>query len=305
MALVLVDRTKETTTTTGTGTITLAGASTGFQSFAAVGNGNTTYYTIAGQGTSEWEVGIGTYTSSGTTLSRTTVLASSNSGSLVNFSAGTKDVFVTYPAVKSVNQDANGRVLIPYTTGTSTVGSLNVGNATTTDTGMIAAFTASEALYLYTSLQNTSSSNTSYGAYATNNDNRSSYVEMGANNSAYSYSAAGYPNNKFSAASALFLESNGGPLAIGTWDSQAISFIVNGSVNTADALTIATTGAVTTPNQLTGSTVRASNGIVVNSNTVSANYTIASGDSAMSAGPMTVASGVSVTISSGSRWVVL
>ena len=98
MAFVLADRVKETTTTTGTGTVTLAGASTGFQSFSAIGNANSTYYTIAGQGTAEWEVGIGTYTSSGTTLSRDTVLASSNAGSLVNFSSGTKDVFVTYPA---------------------------------------------------------------------------------------------------------------------------------------------------------------------------------------------------------------
>jgi hypothetical protein len=103
MALVVKDRVKETTTTTGTGTVTLAGAATGFQSFAAIGNANTTYYTIAGQSGSEWEVGIGTYTSSGTTLSRDTVLSSSNSGSLVNFSAGTKDVFVTYPAGRSFN----------------------------------------------------------------------------------------------------------------------------------------------------------------------------------------------------------
>jgi len=102
MALVLADRVKETTTTTGTGTVTLLGASTGYQSFSAIGNGNTTYYTIAGQSTSEWEVGIGTYTSAGTTLARTTVLASSNSGSLVTFSAGTKDVFVTYPAERSI-----------------------------------------------------------------------------------------------------------------------------------------------------------------------------------------------------------
>lgn len=102
MALVLADRVKETTTTTGTGTVTLDGASTGYQSFAIIGNGNTTYYTIAGQGTAEWEVGIGTYTSSGTTLARTTVLSSSNSNNLVNFSSGTKDVFVTYPAEFSV-----------------------------------------------------------------------------------------------------------------------------------------------------------------------------------------------------------
>lgn len=104
MAFVVKDRVKETTTTTGTGTVTLLGAATGFQSFAAIGNGNTTYYTIAGQTGSEWEVGIGTYTSSGTTLARNTVLASSNSGSLVNFSAGTKDVFVTYPAAPMVNR---------------------------------------------------------------------------------------------------------------------------------------------------------------------------------------------------------
>lgn len=102
MALVLKDRVKETTTTTGTGTVTLDGASTGYQSFSAIGNANTTYYCIAGQGTSEWEVGIGTYTSSGTTLSRDTILASSNSGSAVNFSAGTKDVFVVYPAGRAV-----------------------------------------------------------------------------------------------------------------------------------------------------------------------------------------------------------
>jgi hypothetical protein len=100
MALVLADRVQETTTTTGTGTVTLAGAASGFQSFVAVGDGNSTYYTITGG--EEWEVGIGTYTASGTTLSRTTVLSSSNSGSLVNLSAGTKSVFVTYPASVAV-----------------------------------------------------------------------------------------------------------------------------------------------------------------------------------------------------------
>jgi hypothetical protein len=97
MALIVKDRVKETTTTTGTGTLTLAGASTGFSSFADIGDGNTTYYAISSTG-SEWEVGIGTYTASGTTLSRDTVLASSNSGSLVNLSAGSKDVFCTYPS---------------------------------------------------------------------------------------------------------------------------------------------------------------------------------------------------------------
>ena len=108
MALILGNRIKEATTTNGTGTVTLSGAAVGFQSFAAVGNGNTTYYCIASQTLNEWEVGIGTYTLSGTTLSRGTVLSSSNAGALVNFSAGGKDVFVTYPSEKSINLDASG-----------------------------------------------------------------------------------------------------------------------------------------------------------------------------------------------------
>jgi hypothetical protein len=114
MALVLADRVQDVTTTTGTGTITLANTPpTGFQSFAVIGNGNTTYYAIYGG--SNWEVGIGTYTSIGTTLTRDTVLSSSNSGSLVNFGSGDKAVFVTYPAEKSVNEDAAGNVNISVT----------------------------------------------------------------------------------------------------------------------------------------------------------------------------------------------
>lgn len=113
MPLVLKDRVKETTTVVGTGTATLLGAASGYQSFAVIGNGNTTYYCIAEQTGSGWEVGIGTYTASGTTLSRTTVLASSNSNNLVNFGAGTKDIFCTYPADKSIEADETGNVYGP------------------------------------------------------------------------------------------------------------------------------------------------------------------------------------------------
>ena len=98
MAFVVADRVRENTITTGTGTVTLLGAATGFQSFATIGNTNTTYYTIAHQTLTEWETGIGTYSTTGPALARTTVIASSNGGSAVNFSAGTKDVFVTPPA---------------------------------------------------------------------------------------------------------------------------------------------------------------------------------------------------------------
>lgn len=102
MALVVKDRVKSSTTTTGTGTITLGAAALGFQAFSVIGDGNTTYYTIVDTVNGTWEVGIGTYTSSGTTLSRDTVLESSNAGSLVSFAAGSKDVFVTYPAERAV-----------------------------------------------------------------------------------------------------------------------------------------------------------------------------------------------------------
>jgi hypothetical protein len=103
MTLVVKDRVKETTSTTGTGALSLSGAADGFQSFAVIGNGNTTYYAITEPSTSAWEIGLGTYTLSGTTLARTTVLSSSNGGSAVNFAAGVKDVFVTYPAVAALS----------------------------------------------------------------------------------------------------------------------------------------------------------------------------------------------------------
>jgi len=113
MALVLADRVLETTTTTGTGTITLAGASGGYQSFAVIGNGNTTYYTIT-SGTA-WEVGIGTYSTTGPTLARTTVLSSSAGGTTKISLTGTSIVFATYPAEKSVNYDAADKVGIGTT----------------------------------------------------------------------------------------------------------------------------------------------------------------------------------------------
>jgi len=105
MALVINDRVKETSTTTGTGTLNLAGAETGYEGFVAgIGTGNQTYYAIELNSLGEWEVGIGTVTSgSPDTLSRTTIISSSNSDAAVNFSAGTKNVFCTLPAKRTIS----------------------------------------------------------------------------------------------------------------------------------------------------------------------------------------------------------
>jgi hypothetical protein len=140
MALVLKDRVKETTTTTGTGTLTLAGAVAGFQSFSVIGDGNTTFYSVVHQDAAvgEWEVGVGTYTASGTTLARTTVLQSSNGGAAVNFSAGSKDVFVTYPSDKAVAVSGSPNFATVSATslnaGTLTVGGENVATSSTVAT---------------------------------------------------------------------------------------------------------------------------------------------------------------------------
>ena len=108
MALVVNDRVQQTGTANTTVSFTLTGSVTGFQSFAIIGNGNTTFY-AATDAAGDWEVGLGTYSTTGPTLTRTTILSSSNSGSAVTFS-GTVNIFVTYPSEKSVNLDASGNV---------------------------------------------------------------------------------------------------------------------------------------------------------------------------------------------------
>jgi hypothetical protein len=143
MAIVLKDRVKVATGVTGTGTATIGSAATGFQSFAAIGDGNQTYYTISmqpGSLTGEFEVGIGIVTdTAGTfTLSRDTVLESSNAGSLVNFPAGTKDLFVTYPAERAVYLNAAGTAVtaldvatLGTTTANITTANITAGTVTT------------------------------------------------------------------------------------------------------------------------------------------------------------------------------
>lgn len=131
MPLVVKDRVFENSTTTGTGTFTLSGAVTGYQTFSsAIGNGNTTYYTIANN--TEWEVGIGTVGAG--TLTRDTILESSNGGTAVNFSAGTKNVFCTYPAEKSVDIETAQTLSNKTLASPSVTGSITFGDSTTQST---------------------------------------------------------------------------------------------------------------------------------------------------------------------------
>ena len=131
MALTISDRIKETSSTTGTGTYTLAGAVTGFETFTAnLSNSDTTYYCCTDN--TDFEVGLGTFTSSGTTLARTTILASSNSNNAVSWTSGTRTVFCTLPAAKTVFLDASGNATIGGTvtaTGSFIIGSADMNEA--------------------------------------------------------------------------------------------------------------------------------------------------------------------------------
>ena len=130
MALVINDRVKETSTTTGTGVFSIGNAVTGFETFAAgVGNSNTTYYAIVHQTANEFEVGLGTLNGDSSTITRTTVISSSNSDSAVNFSSGTKDVFCTFPASKTMDMVLTTQGDVPYASAANTPARLALGSA--------------------------------------------------------------------------------------------------------------------------------------------------------------------------------
>lgn len=396
MALVLADRVRETTVSNGTSAVTLGGAYTGFQTFLdAIGNSNTTYYTISNVVTGEWEVGIGTYTSSGNTLSRDTVLSSSNAGSLVSFTTGTKDVFVTQPAERAVYLDSATNTTVPGLTATGQITSTLAGNATTGagqvflngttsnrldfNTNGVAAPTtttrsAGTKVTLYPAL---SGSAVDYAvgveagalwASIPGNDGGQFFKWYGAATQVASLSGTGVfiatggmngtlgaatPNTVAATSITASLDSSFdsvGALKIpaGTtgdrptgavgkirWNSTLTQYegydgtnwtLLGGAVISNDTSTASslypTFAGVTTGNASTLYTSNAkllykpstgefqmsapvaSNGIVVNSLTVTASYTIASGFSGASAGPITLASGVVVTVAGGSRWVI-
>jgi hypothetical protein len=437
MALVLADRVKETAISPGTGAVTLLGATLGFQSFAVVGNGNTTLYTIADQGGNKWEVGIGTYSSTGPTLARTTVLSSSNSNTLVDFNAGVQDVFVTYPSSKSVYLDAsnnvnalgtissgtwNGSIIgttyggtngsasptagaVAYgngsayaftsvgmtnqvlisngssapswadlssvgvstfsagTTGltpsTGTSGAVTLGGTLATTNGGtgLTGFTAGTAIYASSTSALTSGTLPTTGGGTGLTSFTANQIFFASSSSAIGQSAnlswngttlavtgafSATADSSFTSTGALTISKGttgerpspvSGMLRFNTtstefegyngtaWASVGGAALTNDTATSTNLFPLfsnATSGTASTlftsnakylykpsTGELQASVLNASNGIVVNSQTVAASYSIPSGSSAMSTGPVTVASGVTVDIPSGSKWVVL
>ena len=227
MAIVVKDRVKETTAVTGTGTATLLGASNGFQSFAAIGNGNITYYAIVNSEDGTWEVGKGTYSTTGPTLTRDTVYESSNAGALVNFAAGVKDVFVTYPAERAIYEEPSGNTLIdggPLTVvGTGVTGYTSFSAVLAEMYGNVDSFAQ-----LYTqNLNDGSSASADLVAYNDLGDGLTNFVDVGINSS--NYSSVDYPI--FTPGSS-YAFNDGGEMFVGSATDDLVLFA--GGVDTTD-----------------------------------------------------------------------
>lgn len=184
MALVLKDRVKETSVSTGTGAITLAGTTGAYQPFSTIGDGNLTYYAIAGQTTTEWEVGYGTYTLSTNSISRDFIYSSSNSNTIVTFSAGTKDVFCTYPSEQAVYQEIDGSLKL--IAGVIEV-SLDGTHGTTLNNTAFQAFTTTNDFFQNNiqNLDNGSDASADYVATNDVGDDAKNYVDLGINSSGF------------------------------------------------------------------------------------------------------------------------
>lgn len=375
MALVIADRVRETTTTTGTGSVTLAGPYSGFQAFSVIGNGNTTYYAISDPNTGAWEVGIGTYTSAGNTLSRDTVLASTNSNSLVNFAGGSKDVICTQPAERNVyvvgssvvaaNSATVPNSLLANSAVTINGNSVSLGGSTTVTANTTQTLTRGS--YLTGNNFNGSAATT----WAVDADSANAASKVVVRDASGDFAAATITASRFSgpltgavgdatpstgaftsvtaSLDSSFTSTGALQISAGTtaqrptgavgkirWNSTLSQYegfdgtnwtLLGGAVISNDTSTATnlyptfagvTTGNVSTlytgnakllykpsTGELQSTALVASNGIVVNSATVSSDYTIPAGSNAMSAGPVTVASGVTVTVSSGSVWTTV
>ena len=340
MALVINDRVKETTTTTGTGTVTLGGAVSGFDTFAAgIGNSNTTYYCI--QLGAEFEVGLGTLAGDSSTLARTTVISSSNSDSAVDFSAGAKNVFCTLPASKATVLDASGNLAL--------AGAVQLNSTFTVG--------ANDQGYDVTLHGDTASRNVVWDSSADSlifTDNAKALFGAGSDLQIWHDGSDSYL--KDAGTGRLVIETNGTDVSLKAGSDNMLVATKDGSVElyhnnskkietTADGISV--TGVLTASGIVTANAKLDLNGtelildadadtsitadtddqidfriggadkmemnatafsggaIYENADDISANYSITAGKNAFSVGPITIASGVTVTVPSGQRWVIL
>jgi hypothetical protein len=248
MALQLKDRVLETASAPGTGTVTLLGASLGYQSFnTALTSGSTTYYTIADLGGANWEVGIGTFTSPNQ-LARNTILDSSSGGTIVNFTTGLQNVFITYPAEKSVNLDASGNCTLParltinnvtLTTPANTSNLVVGGPLSFNDTGLASNFVATHPSYYQAAIQNLSNGSSAASEFIAYNDigtATTNFATMGINSSGYVGTGA------INAPNYAYFISGSTDIVVGTISSNAIHFVTNSSAT--DAMTLNAVGAL-------------------------------------------------------------
>ena len=290
MALVVKDRVRVTTASTGTGTITLGAAVNAFQDFSVIGDGNTTYYAIVDSTAGDWEVGIGTYTASGTTLSRDTILESSSGGTAVSFVAGIKDVFVTYPAEKAVYFDASDAVNIDnlkFDGNTISTTDTN-GNLTFTPTGTgYGIFSGTQAVLLPKGNNTTERPGTPVSGMLRYNTTINEFE--GYNGTAWASVGGSAISNDTTTASDLY------PTFVDATSGTALDIYTSN----AQYLFKPSTG------ELKVKAPVASNGILVNATTMTENYTIDTGTNGLSVGPFTIDSGVTLTIETGQRHLIL
>jgi len=327
MALVINDRVKETTTTTGTGTVTLGGAVSGFDTFAAgIGNSNTTYYCI--QLAAEFEVGLGTLAADSSTLARTTVISSSNSDNAVNFSAGAKNVFCTLPASKATVLDASGNLALAGNIdvdGTSNLdvvdidgavdmaSTLQVDGVLTTTATQVATGGITSGSNIVSDTDSTDDLGTTSVRWAnlfvdgiTATDQITATGFTGTLDGILGSGAAAAATTTTLASSTITasgivtanakLDLNGTELIL---DADADTSI---TADTDDRIDFRIGGA---DKMEMNATAFSGGAIYENADDITANYSITAGKNAMSVGPITIASGVTVTVPSGQRWVIL
>lgn len=228
MAIVVKDRVQETSTTTGTSNFVLGGAVTGFQSFAAIGNTNITYYAAVDPNTGDWEVGIGTYSTTGPTLTRDTILESSASGAKVTFAAGAKNVFCTYPAEKAIYEEPSGNTLIDG--GPLTVVGAGVSGYTTFSAalGELYGDVNSFAQMYAQNYNDGSEASADLIVYRDNTVvDTANFMDMGINSS--NFSSATWP---IFTPSSMYLYGDGGEMFVGSGTDDLIFF--TGGVDTTD-----------------------------------------------------------------------